>query len=81
METSQEATRCFEQILERALIKKAPLRPFAFHLKTILIRRKRQEKGKRSKEELITDNLLWTLTHGLTTVDRFTKTYMPVLCG
>ena len=70
-----------EQILEAISHKITAVRPPTPISKTILIRRTRHAgHGKRSKDELISDVLQWTPSHGRASFGSLTSTYLQQLC-
>ena len=72
---------CYEQILEATSHKAAAIQPPPSHVKTIPIRRTRHtEHCWRSKDELTSDVLLWTLSHRRASVGRPARTYLQQLC-
>ena len=77
-ELHKDAACCFEQILEATPNKTTAVRPLTSLLsKTIKVRRKRHAGHYwRSK-----DILLWTPTHGRSSVGRPTRTYLYQFCG
>ena len=71
-----------EQILEAALNKVAAVRPPTTHHKTIQVRRTRHAGHCwRSKDELISDIILWTPPHGRAKAGRPARTYVQQLCS
>ena len=77
----KDAARCIKQILEATPYKTAAVWPSTSHL-TNHPREKNSTSGHcwRSKDELISDVLLWTPTHGYPSVGRPAKTYIHQLC-
>ena len=76
-ELHKNATCWFKQVLEATPNKIAAVQPLAFHLT------KQDERARynwRRKDELISVVLLWTLTLGLTSVDRPARTFIHQFC-
>ena len=73
---------CIEQVLEATPHKAAAVWPPATHHETIQIRWTRHTGHcRRSKDELINDMILWTLSHGWAKVGWPARTYIQQLCA
>ena len=79
----KNAASNIEQVMEATLHKAATVRPPTTHYKkTIQIRRTRHAGHCwRSRDELISDVLLWTSSYGLAKAGRPARTYIQQLCG
>ena len=75
-ELHKDAACCFEQLLEAAPHITAAVWPLTSHLTNHSRHARYDGYCWRSKDELISDILLWTPTHGHTRVGRPAKTYM-----
>ena len=70
-----------EQVLATTPHEKPTIRPLASHHETIQLRRTRHAGHCwRSKDELISDVLLWTPTYGQKNAEQPTQTYIQQLC-
>ena len=77
----KNAASNLEQVLAATPHKTPTVRPPASYHKTIQVRRTRQaEHLWRSRNELISDILLWTPTHGLAKAGRPPRRYIKQLC-
>ena len=77
----KNAASNIEQVLEAAPHKAAAVRPPTTHHETIKVRRTRHAgHRRRSREELISDLLPWTPSHGRVKSKRPARTYIQQLC-
>ena len=78
----KNAASNIEQVLEAAPNKAATVRPPTTHLKNYPVRRTRHAGHCwRSKDELISDILLWTASHGRAKAGRPARTYIQQFCA
>ena len=82
MTATKNTASNIEQVLEIAPHKAAAIRPPTTHHKTIKIRRtKHAGHCWRIRNELISDVLLWTPSHGRAKAGRPARTYIHNLCA
>ena len=77
-ELHKNATSYFEQIQEAMPLESTAVQPLTSYLKTHPSKTKKTYW--RSKDEIMSDVLLWTPTHGRAGVGRPTRTYRQQLC-
>ena len=80
-ELHKNAACCFEQILEAAPYKTAVVRPLTSYLINHPSKTSKTCCALLKKDKLMSNVLLWTHTHGLTSVGRPAKTYIHQLCA
>ena len=81
-ELSKNSMCCFDHILEAAPHKTAAVQWFTSHFTNPPIRWTiREGHSWKSKDELISDVLIWTPTHGHTSFDTPTRFYIHQLCA
>ena len=78
----KNATCCFNQILEEASHKIAPMQPITSHLLNPPSKRTRHVGHcRRSRDQLISDSLPWTPTHRRDSVSRLVRIYIHQRCA